>query len=162
MEFDEMMKGLGESLGIADFKPNADGSYGISLDGTVITFVARQGAGLLDVVARLCDFPEDGKAGDVLCRTLLAAMAPEDNDEVYSFFLAEEDASVCLRRTLVLAAMDVKGLESVVEGFSETLTEWRRTVGDFLADFDAVADDLADVSVEAVVRGPTSGDFLQI
>lgn len=162
MEFDEIMKAFGERLGLAEFNPNSDGSYGISLDGTVVTFVARHGVGLLDVVARLCDMPDEEPTAGILCRTLLSAMAIADDDEAYSFFISEDRTSFYLRRSVVLCSLDAKELEAVLEGFLETLEDWRHSVGDFFDDLEAVADHHADAATVMPDGDSSEHGFLRV
>lgn len=129
MEYDELMKQLGESLGLENFQPDGDGAYSIQADDTVVTFESQPQSGLLDILALVCELPAEG--GDRICRILLTAMAPAAAAEGFAFFIVDDDGCVYLRRTVALAELDVERLRQALEKFLNALDEWRSSIDDF-------------------------------
>lgn len=128
MEYDQLMKGLGESLEIEDFEPGENGLYSLNVDDTLVVFDKLSESGLMDVVAKICDLPEEG--GGQICSVLLSAMAPGGAAEAFTFFIGA-DKGIYLRRTEELSRLDVEVLRQNLESFANALDEWRTAIDDF-------------------------------
>lgn len=129
MEYKELMEALRKSLGLEKFEPDVSGQYRLSIDDTIVTFVERTARGLVETVARICELPAEG--GDLVCRTLLTAMAPGGAAEGYSFFIAPKGQGVYLRRTDELAKLDAEAFCALLEDFADALAQWRGAIRDF-------------------------------
>lgn len=160
MEYVELMGRLGESLGIDGLAPDAGGYCNISVDDTVVTFIERPGRGLLEIVARICDLPAEN-AGQVL-KVLMAAMAPGDAAEDFSFFIDELDEGLYLRRTETLAELDVEGVRRALEKFANALDDWRAAIGDFQSIQPVVNEALGDGKGESKSFGLGEHGFMQV
>lgn len=128
MEYDQLMKALGESFEIEDFEPGEDGCYSLNIDDTPVVFDKLAERDLMDIVAKVCDLPEKG--GDQVCSVLLSAMAPGRSAEAFTFFIGG-DKGIYLRRTEVMSCLDVDSFRQVLENFANALEEWRTSIGDF-------------------------------
>lgn len=129
MEFDELMKAFGASLGLGDFKPDENGVFSLSVDETVVSFVAQPERGFVETVARICDLPAVGADG--IFKVLLSAMSPGGAAEGFTFFVPPEASDIYLRRTDALANLDVEALRLSLERFANALDDWRASIRDF-------------------------------
>lgn len=160
MEYDELMKKLGESLGLENFQPDDDDAYSIQADDTVVSFESQPQSGLLDILALVCELPAEG--GDRICRLLLTAMAPAAAAEGYAFFIVDADGCVYLRRTASLAELDVEKLLQTLEKFLNALDEWRTAIDDFSRVQPAVDAALAEQTAEDRAHAFNADGFLKV
>lgn len=160
MEFNELMETFGASLGIADFKPDENGVFSLSVDETVVSFVELQERGMVETVARICSLP-DGNA-DGIYKVLLAAMSPGGAAEGFAFFVPPETADVYLRRTDALADLDVEGLRQSLERFANALDDWRGAICDFQSVLPAVNEAQDRLEEEQRSFGLGGSGFMQV
>lgn len=160
MAYDELMKQLGESLELDGFASDEKGRYRLSVDGSVVTFIARNQGRVLDTVAKICDLPDAG--GDPICRSLLSAMAPDGGAETYGFFLAPDGKSVGLRRTDALDALDLDACRQMLEDFANALEEWRRAIEAFHQALPALHEAVAHETDESRPFGLDGTGFMQV
>lgn len=160
MEYGELMKALGESLGLDGFAPDANGRYRLRVDDTVVTFAELPGSGLMDIVAPVCELPAEG--GDQICRILLSAMAPGGSAEAYSFYLAPDGRSICLRRTDVLLDLDANGLRRELDDLADVLDEWRGAIGDYRQVLPVIGEELAKQEDERRHLDENADGFLRV
>ena len=160
MEYDELMKKLGESLGLESFQPDDDGDYSIQADDTVVSFESQPRGGLLDILAQVCELPAEG--GDRICRVLLTAMAPAAAAEGYGFFIIDADDCLYLRRTVALADLDVEKLRQSLEKFLNALDEWRASIDDFIQVQSAIDAALDEQAAEDRTRAFNADGYLKV
>lgn len=160
MEYIELMTKLGGGFGIEGFEPDVDGHFNLSIDGMIVSFGERPERGLLDIVARICDFPAED--ADNVLKVLMTAMAPGNAAEDYSFFVVDKDDGLYLRRIERLADLDVEGACQVLEKFANALDEWRAAIGDFQSVLPAVNEELTHHEEESRSFGLGDQGFLQV
>lgn len=160
MEYVELMTKLGEGFGIEGLEPDDDGHFNLSVDGTIVSFGEQAERGLLDIVARICDFPAED--ADSVLKVLMTAMAPGSAAEDYSFFVVDDDDGLYLRRIERLADLDVKGVCQALEKFANALDEWRAAIGDFQSVLPVVNEELNRREEETRSFGLGDQGFLQV
>ena len=129
MEYNELMKALGSSLGVDGFEPDEEGHYALNIDDHIVAFSELPESGLLDITSALCTLPPEG--AEFLHRVLLTAMAPGASAEDYAFFITREDQMVFLRRSVALSVLDIEGLRKELEDFSNAVDQWSDAVVNF-------------------------------
>ena len=160
MEYSELMKELGARLELEEFQPDEEGNYRMCIDDAVVTFVELPAGGLLNTVAKIGELPEEG--GDALCRVLLSAMAPAAAADAYSFYLATDGKSICLRRTDALPGITADGFLEVLERYADALAEWRKAIGDFRQALPTIGRELERQAQEDRELGMGSDGFLRV
>lgn len=129
MDYKNLMTSLGARFGLADLEPDEDGRYSIRIDETIVTFDELPQGGLMDAVARVGTLPLEG--GCEICKILLTAMAPGEAAADFTFFISPDDNGIYLRRTDVLADLDLDGFCRTLEKYANALDEWRAAIGGF-------------------------------
>ena len=160
MDYVELMGKLGKALGFEEFPPDDDGHFNLSIDGTVVSFGERPEQGLLDIVARVCDLPDENS--EQVLKVLMTSMAPGNAAEGYTFFIMDEDDGVYLRRTERMADLDVEGVSQALEKFANTLDEWRTAIVDFQSVMPIVNEELKLREEESRAFGLNEQGFMQI
>ena len=161
MDYQELMKELGARLGLEDFTPNQDGHFGMYIDETLVTFIEQPEHGLMHTVAKICELPDDGD-GDPICRVLLAAMAPTAAADAYTFYLATDGKSICMRRTDALSNLTVDGLLEALERYANALTEWRKSIANFHQAMPVIDQELEQQAEENRTFSLGGDGFLQV
>lgn len=161
MEFNELIRGFAESIGLSGLEPDENGNYAIAVDEMTVVFTEQAEAGLLRTSAEVCELPTEGT--DLIRTVLLKAMFPGGGGaDGFVFSLDPEGRSVCLHRTDPLAALDVAGFRGLLEKFVNTLEEWRTTIREFSPALGKAEKELVRREDEARSFAMNSGDFLQV
>ena len=130
MEFNELIKGFAESIGLPGLGPNENGNYLLAVDEITVVFSERAEEGLLQTSAEVCELPSEGV--ELIRMILLKAMFPGGGGaDGFVFSLDPEGQHVCLHRVDSLAALDIAGFRGVLEKFVNTLEEWRTTIREY-------------------------------
>lgn len=161
MEYNELMKELGAKIGLDGFEPDEDGCYRLSIDGFAVEFLEVPQSGLMDTVAKVCDLPGEDN-NEQLCKVLLTAMAPGGTAEAYTFFIVPEEKCVYMRRTDVLASLDVDSYFQTLENFANALEDWRGTISDYRQVLPAINEALEKQTDEARQFGLNADGFLKV
>ncbi|MCR5413398.1 MAG: type III secretion system chaperone [Kiritimatiellae bacterium] len=128
MQYEELLKAFGESLGLGDF-PQEHGPVAIDVDGMPIAFVHKPETDRIVLLGTVGEPPPEaaGRFGALLLQANFMFEASE------SCTLAQnpEGGTYVLQRELPLEFLDVGKLQSTLEGFANTLERWRRALLDF-------------------------------
>ena len=150
MELNELMAAFAADVGLEDLEPDANGAWGLRIDGMDITFADRANDGKLLICADVGEPPAEGR--EAFYALLLQTMYLGDGTQGSEFSL-DGEGKVVLQRTLDLRYLDLAEFKAVLEGFVNVLELWRMQAADFRPAVNAGA------PAEA---GPGLGGFMQV
>ena len=136
MDINEIMEAFGRDLGVEGLAPDADGVYGLDIDGMKIA-VAELPDAQLATWAEVCEPPPEGR--ERLYRTLMEGMFLGEGTGGAAFSIERESGKVYLHRFDAIAALDAGSFKAMLEKFVNVLEEWRSLIADFRPAFDELA-----------------------
>lgn len=128
MELNELMLAFAADVGLEGLEPDANGAWGLKIDGMDITFADRANDGKLLICADVGEPPAEGREElyDLLLRTMYLGDGTQGSE-----FSLDDEGKVVLQRTLDLRYLDLAEFKAALEGFVNVLELWRTTVADF-------------------------------
>lgn len=162
MEYNELMLKFGESFGLESFTPDDQGVYRLSVDDTIVSFYEIPQKGLVGTVASICEVPCEGR--EQIYKILLSAMAPGGAAEEYDFFIGDEEDGQCiyLRRTDVLAELDLESFRHALEEFANVMEDWRTSIQDYREALPAINAGLEERVDESRKLGMNLDGFMSV
>lgn len=160
MEFNELMKALGEHFELNQFEADENGCYRICIDDIVVTFEERCDAGVLETTVKLCELPNEDE--NLICRVLLTAMAPGAKAADYTFFIASDGKSICMRRIDFLARLTIDKFLEILENFANAFIEWGRAIVNFRQALPTINESLENKTSDERPFGIGADGFMQI
>ena len=157
MEFRELMKQFGATIGIEGLAPDETNACSVEIDGMAVAFVEDPEAGTLTTMAEVCEPPAEGEA--MLYRVLMQSMFMGEGTAGAVFSVKPDTGRIFLHRTDPLVALDLDAFCAMLEKFVNTLERWRKDIADFRPVAKAV--EQAAAAAESPLDRPSDG-FLQV
>ena len=129
MELSEIMEQFAQKIGLADFAPDADGSYRLAIDDMTVSFVDEGESRTLATYAEIGDPPPEGVTA--LYRVLMEAMFMGQATCGSAFSVEPNSGKIFLHRVDSLAALDADAFSAMLEKFVNVLEQWRKLIADF-------------------------------
>ena len=129
MELSEIMEQFAQKIGLADFAPDADGSYRLAIDDMTVSFVEEGESRTLATYAEIGDLPPEGVTA--LYRVLMEAMFMGQATGGSAFSVEPNSGKIFLHRVDSLAALDADAFSAMLEKFVNVLEQWRKLIADF-------------------------------
>ena len=158
MEFEELMKGFGEKVGIKDLAPTEDGVYRFEIDDMSVSFLEVPETRQLVTWAVVGEPPLEGR--ERLYQVLMESMFMGKATGGSTFSIDSDSGCIHLFRLDPLTLLDLDTFMPMLERFVNVLEEWRTIV----ADYRGVASKLEQDAAAEVenTRQVGMGGFLQV
>lgn len=158
MEYQELMAGFAEKVGLADFQSSADGVYRVEVDGMAVNFVEEPELRQIVTWAEVGESPREGC--ERLYRVLLEAANLGRSTGGSNFSIDSETGNIQLFRADPLQLMDVETFMTKLEWFINVLEKWRT----ILSHFDEMAPEIIKAEAASIEESRQFGlgGFMQV